>query len=465
MKATTYLLAIFYGLLIPTLYATGNPYSGYTNTQSYMLDYHDSSFAVGNTSDVKVRMTIAEKEHIFNIDTGSRGLYVSIDELGPNFNTKVEGTYAGLIDLNSSGRIFSGLWVPTTASLPVAGGKFATTRFNILAVDTLGAQINRHATFGIRDDVSPEISKVMLVGGGTVNIEASPTGKGRIITLSNEGGINQQVSYHDNPNMLANVSNFGIGFDLTGAPGGTGPIANNQNQIYNALLNLDEMRSGEMVSGYIIKTTGIQLGLTTEDKGYGFTSLNSTGLQSDNSAPDWQTPMGQTVVNGITNLPGSIVMDSGIPNSFISDPSLKGGTITNLSVYLMNSGGAVGYHINLEDESNELNPQPETKGDVAIMVVPAGINGTYSQSQPPFQGHFFNTGRNVFEAFDMLYDASNGYMGLKPNEFGLSNPNVFFMAQEGGFPNPIPEPNTTILIGLAIASLLLIHRRIRTQKP
>ena len=107
--------------------------------------------------------------------------------------------------------------------------------------------------------------------------------------------------------------------------------------------------------------------------------------------------------------------------------------------------------IDTTDGSNLLNP---TKLEVSA----PGTDGIYSQNQLPFRENFFNTGRNVFQAFDLLYDAENGYMGVRPTAYGttLVGSTVFFTAQAGGLPNPIPEPGSMALV--LMGSLLLLQR-------
>lgn len=456
----------------PPAQAQGDPYSGYANSNSYFLEYaNGTSFAPGNNSDVQVNVTIAGEVHRFNVDTGSRGLYASTTELGPNFVIGT-GAYQGQIDLDSSGRLSSGWWTPTTVSFDVKDKNGTSTTVNssvnILAVTTLSAQMGRTAKFGVDPSVAGYDGTVKLDGGGTVAVQTD--GTSYYVELTHSATVNQQISYSNNiPGLIKTVSNFGIGFDLNGASGGTGPVGNNQNQIYNALINLDQMKDGSLVAGYIIRTNGIQLGLTAQDTGFAYTSLNPTGFTSTNSVPDWQTPMGETTVHGVTHEPGSIVMDSGIGNAFISDPSLTVGDYIDgpIKVSLMNSEGLVGYHINLSDTNNILNPE-------SVLVVRPGTDGLYSQNQPPYQGQFFNTGRNVFMAFDMLYDAENGYMGVLTNAYGATDQNVFFNAQAGGFPNPIPEgkPTAMLLMGLLLVLLpfsilrgLKKPRLRRTVKP
>ncbi len=440
MLKVSFLAGSLSGLLnLQPARATNDPFTGYNNSSYYFLPYAgNTSFAPGSTQDVRVAVTIAGKEHVFNVDTGSRGLYASSTELGPDF-TIGPNSFPGEIDLDSSGRVSYGTWTQTSLSFKVTdqnnAPQVATATAYILDVTTLGAQEGRTASFGVNTKVKGYNGTVKLVGGGTIAVTQNSKGD-PVVVLSHVKPLNQQISYADNiPGLINNVSNFGIGFDLSGKPTGTGPVVDNENQIYNVLINLDDMRNGTLVGGYIITPTGIQLGLTSKDTGYAYTMLNSTGLLSAYTAPDWQTPMGQTVVNGVTNQPGSIVMDSGIPNAFLAAPNLKiGDKITKpMKVYLMNSGGTVGYNIDVSDSTNDLNPE-------SVLVVKHGTGGTYSQGQPPYQTQFFNTGRHVFEAFNMLYDAQNGYMGVLPTAYGAKNPNVFFKAQAGGYPDPIQNP-------------------------
>ena len=108
--------------------------------------------------------------------------------------------------------------------------------------------------------------------------------------------------------------------------------------------------------------------------------------------------------------------------------------------------------IDTTDGSNLLNP---TKLEVSA----PGTDGIYSQNQPPFRENFFNTGRNVFKAFDMLYDAENGFMGVRPNDYGttlIGSTVRFSPPPDGFFPNPIPEPGSMALV--LRGSLLLLPR-------
>ena len=434
--------------------AQGDPFSGYTNTDSYFLPYASGGFVPGNTNDVTVSFILpdsvgARTNFTMNVDTGSRGVFASEDALGAGFTNAY--SFQGQINLSSSGRVYNGYWTPTamifgvtdlTSGLP----KALTSSVTILSVQSLTCDTNHSsASFSVKSN-APANGTLNLDGGGTI----AYTDWAFSLTHG------QSVSYASNPGLLADVSNFGVGFYLGGATNSTttGPIANDKNQIYNPLINLTDT---SLLQGYIVKTNGIQLGLATNVAGFAYTKLNPTGLASSNSVPDWQTPMGTTVINGVTNIPGSIVIDSGIGDAYIS-ASNQTVAPTNFTVQLMNSGGAtnggVGYYVDMASISS-LNPS-------SISLSHPATNGIFSQNQSPYGTSYFNTGRNVLNAFDMLYDPVNGYMGLLTNYYGsslVSNGTVFFAAQAGGFANPLPEPSTYVLFGLGAIGLLIALRR------
>ena len=81
---------------------------------------------------------------------------------------------------------------------------------------------------------------------------------------------------------------------------------------------------------------------------------------------------------------------------------------------------------------------------------------TSRKISPPLATTFFNTGRNVLNAFDYLYDGQNGYVGLSTNGLVPTNANLSFSA--GFYPNPVPEPSTYALFGLGGMALVIATR-------
>lgn len=432
---------------LASLHAQGNPFTGYAGyTDFYSLSYSDGSgFGPGNSGDVYVKIniggtasgaTISDGVTIDSIilDTGSRGLFVSADTLGSYGNPNAN-SFSGTIDLTSSKRVYSGTYTPTPVNFSVTDKNnlptVVTANIPVLNVLTLGSQSGGTATYGART----QSGTLHLVGGGTLHFA------GGSFSLSN----GQAVSYADNPGLLPSVSNFGVGF-FVGGNSTTGPIGNNLNQIYNAFLNLTEMSNGSVMPGYIIKENGVQLGLAANTTGFAYTNLEPTGLTSTNSVPDWKPSRGEIVANGETNGPGEFILDTGIGYAEVglTDPNgWQEGQTNALSINLLNSNGAVGYHFGVkEDETTD----PTLAGpDLAKKYVS--------------QTTFYNSGRNIFNAFDMVYDGQNGYLGLKPNQYGATDDDVYFQA---GF-YPVPEPTGVGLLVVGTAFLWAVSLRIRRK--
>ena len=443
------LFSLFLVVLAPSLLRaqSENPLTGYTGfTNSYFLPYaNDPGFGTANPDDPTVALSIGGGDFTVNLDTGSRGLYLSTDLLGSDLRTNAD-SFSGQIYLNSSARIFEGLWTTTPVSFDVTdqNANATTTIANIpvLDVTTLACSTNPQpgqtngasTTFSLKED-GPIV--VMNPDGSTFTTNCIGS-----VTLT----AGQSISYAANANYLAPVSNFGVGFDRTGQ--GTTPNTNNINQSYNAFLNLAAMTNGSMVAGYILETNGIQLGLTASTTNFAYTQLLPTGLSnaaSLHTTPDWQAPTGTLVENGQTNMTGQVVVDIGIGHAIMTLPGQTNGFLTNppLEVQLLNSGGAVGYNITT-NASNLLNPQSQgTSGNVSLFPP---LDGNFSENQPPSSDNFFNTGRNVLNAFDFLYDGSNGFVGLTTN--GLVSTNADLSFTPGFYPNPVPEPSSGWLFAL-----------------
>jgi len=392
------------------------------------------------------------------LDTGSRGLYFSEGFLGDNLQTNGD-SFSGQIYLNSSARIFEGFWTTTSVSFSVTdqNGNPTTASANIpvLEVTTLACSTNPQPgqTNGASTTFNLTNSGNLVIrnsdGSRTTNSEAAGE-----FTLTS----GQSVSYNDGTNNqnLGQFYNFGVGFDRTGQ--GTSPNTNNINQSYNAFLNLSSMTNGSMVAGYILKTNGVQLGLTYSTTNFAYTQLLPTGLTnaaSLHTTADWQAPTGNLVENGQTNATGQVVVDIGIGHAIMTLPGQTNGFASNppLSVQLINSGGAVGYTITT-NSSNLLNPQNQGTNPNVSLFPP--LTGNFSENQPPASDNFFNTGRNVLNAFDYLYDGQNGYVGLSTNGLVATNANLSFSA--GFYPNPVPEPSTYALFGLGGMALVIATR-------
>jgi parallel beta-helix repeat protein len=402
----------------------GNPQAGYSAAVGhYLLPYANSPnfYDTSNPpADPTIAMQVGTKQLAVNMDTGSRGLY--FDALQLDRNIVLDGP-KGHVFLNSSNRLYFGQWstqtITFTQSSYVGAGKPAGIKAQanvpVLVVTAIGASTTpapgatvANTTFG----TTIASGSITITNGSlkrAVGIVPNVTGSGSAGTVTVPGGW--WANYADNmtsatTSKLAPVANFGIGFDRSGQ--GTGPTTDSRNQIYNAFLNLTEMQDGTMRPGYVISATGVMLGLDSTVSGFASTDLAPTGLpQGSQSAPDWQPATGTVEYQDTTSGTGQIVIDMGIPFGILTLPGKKpsakfGGTMT---VNLLNSGGAVNYGIDTSNANNLLNP-------TAVSFFNP-LPGTYTENLPPQSAQFFNTGRKVFAAFDYLYDAAGGLLGLK----------------------------------------------------
>ncbi|MDA2892628.1 right-handed parallel beta-helix repeat-containing protein [Mycolicibacterium sp. BiH015] len=404
----------------------GDPLSGYTAAVGhFVIEYaNNPDFYTPGTpaADPRIAMQIGNTELTVNLDTGSRGLYFDILQLDPTIS--LDPSEVGHIFLNSSNRLFFGNWTTQTITFTDAQyhgpdgpepDRQATATVPLLVVTAIGASTTpapgmttASTTFGTTIS-----SGTVTITNGTqtqqVSIVPNVTGTASPGIVTIPGGW--WATYADNmltatTSKLGPVGNFGVGFDRSGQ--GTAPTTNDLNQAYNAFLNLKEMRDGQMRPGYVISAQGVQLGLDSSVDGFAYTDLAPTGLsQGAQSAPDWQPATGTVTYQGTTYATGQLVIDMGIPSAILTLPgqtpsSQFGGELT---VNLLNSGGAVRYDIDLADTDSLLNPT-----DVAFFNP---LAGTYTENMAPQSQQFFNTGRNVFSAFDYLFDAESGYFGLK----------------------------------------------------
>lgn len=440
----------------------GNPQSGYTGTVAdsghYVLNYSTSPIVDGL---VKNDPEIALESPLFNggngsttvsipLDTGSRGLYLALPMVNPGTDL---GHKTGYVYLNSSNRIFYGNWVNLSVTFPdskyidgnntTVPGRLAQAKLPVLIVKAIGAT----------DSPAPGSTKAECTFATTVDsgkIEITNGSDHRSIPIVNgvvtiPGGW--WAYFDENMNTdgtykLKNVSNFGIGFDRSGQ--GTSPTDNSVNQAYNAFLNLTEMQSGNMRAGYVITPDNIILGLDKSISDYSYTDLTPTGLsQTANRPPDWQPATGTLTYGNQTYGTGPIVIDMGIPSGIIT---LPGQSVTSpfnqqLTVDLLNSGGELAYNINYNNANNLLSPT-----DVAFFNP---LAGNYSENAPQQNNQFFNTGRYVFSGFNYLYDATGGYLGLKPiSPSVLSSANATYPTSGKHFANPAaPTGVTNLTIG------------------
>jgi hypothetical protein len=348
-------------------------------TLSYTVPY-SNTIQNPNTnilSDPTINVQLFGKRLTTPLDTGSRGFFVTQNLLFPEGFVPVGNP--GSIFYWSSGRRFNGIWVTT----------------NVRYLDAVDNSTGESV-------IASAAIPVLIVQSITCESGSWPNSCGTPVT-------NPTIKSTDEHTL-----NMGIGFDRTGYQ--QVPDDDQNNQQYNPFLNLDEMKLEKMRAGYILGLNDVQLGLTTANTtgGFAFGKLAPTGFsQVAGSPPDWQPTTGNVTLrlNGKESVYpiGEAVIDIGIADMLLTlqnqptSGSLLNGEIT---VSLLGSNGAAMYTFN----PSESTPQATAPSIVNWSAPQAGI---FSQNQPPFSNNFVNTGRSVLNCFNYLYDAQDGYIGLK----------------------------------------------------
>jgi subtilase-type serine protease len=375
-----------------------NNYSGY-----YAVPYASPTpeFGTQGFANPQINVQIAVPDSTTTIelsptlDTGSRGMWVTADHFAANFPPSAQAT-PGYIFYWSSGNQLLGNWTNLPVTFPDA-----------------------QAFSGAP---SPAVAMVpVLIANQFCALEGNwPNGTRSVTTCSTP----------------SSGSMMGIGFDRTGygtcpeinpPPPRTDPFTPTctpglpvANQNYNPMLNLSAMQNGEMVSGYILTPEGVVLGLTPADTApvlpsppntYAYQKLIPTGqVQIAPSPPDWQVATGSVILNGTAYPTGEGIFDIGIDDMLLTLPGFP--TTGNLAdsnqlemALLGLPAGTVGYSFTVGDASNTLGP--------TSVQWSALQPGAFSEGQTLFT--LVNTGRDVMNAFNVLYDASNGYLGLQLN--------------------------------------------------
>lgn len=337
-----------------------------------------------------------------SLDTGSRGFWVT-PGLAPAGSAASAQSVPGYIFYWSSGHVRVGYWTPMAVTFPAAtalGGATgpATATIPVLVATLQGCVVGTWPNASCTD--------------GTLS---PPTVQGAMM---------------------------GIGFDRTGhgtgygsaTPDPTGPGTTANLQILNPFLNLDQMKGGTMRSGYILGTGGITLGLTAANtaqtyngarSAYAYTQLKPTGRPAVAGAPtDWLPMTGAVTLQGKTYAAAQAVLDIGIPNMLITlgnatpfAGQVTAGNTTYLSaasgtmdIDLQNGTGRVGYSIAIPDPGAVVPPNATLR--------PANV--ALSPVQPVWwtnesRDTLVNTGIYALNAFNYLYDAQDGLIGLQLN--------------------------------------------------
>jgi len=339
---------------------------------SYPLQYVSPQIKIGFNSP---NATAANPAFNVTMDTGSVGVIVGSSYFAPPANGRLDPSFVGpgSETLTSSGIIFTGDWYKTTVNLYNSNAVVATSTIPVLAVTKVSCEPNARVC---------------------------------------------------NPNTIASTAPsthyFGIGFS-----GGDGLPQGTPDK--NAFLNVTSISGSSLLPspGYILSTQGVQIGLTSSNtQGFAMIKLepllapNSTQWQtapaSANLLTDWQHAVATISVNGKSGT-GSILFDTGVTTGFLTPPTgVMPGTgagpsgaecngsnpptcaVSGTKIQVSFSVASFSYTVGANNGAQNGNPV----SPVAVSV---------EQHSAPF----LNTTVRFLQAFNYIYDAANGFIGLK----------------------------------------------------
>lgn len=365
----------------PVLAQTAPSYAGASATQCIpFANFQPVSF----TDAPRLNISVAGGAiNAVQMDTGSVGVAMSYDQLPGYAKLKAQpGAKPGTQFLSSSKELWSGTWVPTTVTLYDRGGlPVATASVPVLGVENAGKC------------ASYEKDQTVCAG--------MPSAAGSGILYMGVG-FGQEADFQPQGTPDKNVL-----LNLTSIAGQ--PVAANS-------LN----------KGYVIGRQGIQVGLTAANtQDFRFAKLTPYAAYPG----DWMPPAGCIAVwdpNMPTSgapvcTPATVLVDTGIAQSYMTlptaipfstqqrpNPSEAGKMIGAVA-------DGVSIAVNIPGLSDPIATDAFTVGG-GSPIEPQIVIPWSTDTRAPF----INTGRHFLRQFQFLYDAQQGFIGLKnqPNPCG-----------------------------------------------
>ncbi|HYE00297.1 MAG TPA: hypothetical protein VEH84_13000 [Alphaproteobacteria bacterium] len=311
-------------------------------------------------------------KHTVTMDTGSVGIAIGAQNI-PDFAKLKAGPEAkpGTQFLSSSKILWTGTWVPVTVTLYDGETPVATSSVPVLGVEQ--AVICRD-----------------YQGGPTCPSPSGTADASKVVYMG-----------------------VGFGREADSQPQGTPDK--------NALLNITHI-AGKPIDpatytrGYVIGKTGITVGLTPGNtQGFRFVKLTPNA-----AAPtDW-TPAPMCVqVNDSPCMAGTVLVDTGIPQSYLTVPTatafqtVKAPDASMKSVMIDVLANGTKVAVQIPDATAPAGGESFVVGG-GSPVEPLQVIPWRSDTRPVF----INTGRHFLRQTQFLYDAKNGYIGLKPQTEG-----------------------------------------------
>lgn len=366
------LTAALLACLAPTPAWSESPTESKSSTPSACIPFtHVKTQPMAFTAAPKVRFMVGGRRHEVTMDTGSVGVVLSA-RLIDNYEELVKKTNAaqGWSFLSSSKLLWVGHWVPLTVTFLDPNDKpIATSSVPVLGVE--------------QEVVCPKYT-------------SGPTCPDTPLKKASKGIIYMGV---------------GFGREKDHQPQGTPDK--------NPLLNLTSIGQTPVTPqslkrGYIINPKGVTVGLTPANMA-GFDLIKLTKDTDPDHKGDWQ-PLPMCIsVNESPCISGSALIDTGIPQMYLTVPSTvkfdtvpeKDLSVPSRTLKVLAPKSTV--KVSFPDAVKPVASYGFTLGDTSNILAPA--QAIPSMGKTP--AAFVNTGRHFLREFQFLYDAEEGQVGLK----------------------------------------------------
>ncbi|MEI6116299.1 MAG: autotransporter domain-containing protein [Burkholderiales bacterium] len=180
---------------------------------------------------------------------------------------------------------------------------------------------------------------------------------------------------------------------------------------FTSLVSIAGVPNAKIWQGYILSNTGVTLGLSAAaTQNFAFIKLGNNATNPQPNNVTWAHPTGVLTINGVSGN-AQMLFDTGVgqmyltpaPGVVYTDQSganaLPASSKIQIAVPGMSNAYGISYNFTTGSQDNPLAPN-------SYFVTTK--DGTVETA-------FVNTGRNIFQGYNYLYDATGGYVGFSWN--------------------------------------------------
>ncbi|KUJ16560.1 uncharacterized protein LY89DRAFT_87056 [Mollisia scopiformis] len=311
----------------------------------------------------------ASTNYIPFVDTGSTGMVISAADIPEWTAEEAERYPQGWEYLSSSKKLYNGNWIPKDVYFNFGDPNHELIHAQVPVLCVTSVTVCNGAKYN-----------------ATINKGSCP---------KNPDGTLPPITYSPK-----RIRIMGVGFDRQGdgMPQGTP----DKNPFIN-IVSIGGTLSKDFRAGYIITKKGITIGLTEANMdGMQYVQLPKIHSTVPRSPYDWGAIPACMSVDSAPCSMGTALLDTGLNNSYITLPSNASvSTSPNTTLLVEGSRVKVDFGVATDDFIVGVN--------VKRGVTPTKVSVTLSDARVPF----INTGRHVYRALEVAFDAVGGRVGFR----------------------------------------------------